>query len=91
MQKPDDKNIEEELQQKRDAQAEADKSSTIRGFFGSINKNKRLDSFPQGASSSRKTEIDDLTKTIKWPPQSTLQLEFDTILTLALVLSNCCE
>ena len=72
---------------KRDAQTEADKSSTIRGFFGPINKNKRLDSLPQGAS-SRQTEIDDFTETIKWPPQSALQLEFDTILTLAMVLSN---
>ena len=88
MQKTDNENKEEELQQKRNAQTEADKSSTIRGFFGPINKNKRLDSLPQGASSSRQTEIDDFTETIKWPPQSALQLEFDTILTLALVLSN---
>ena len=43
MQKTGNENKEEELQQKRDAQTEADKSSTIRGFFGPINKNKRLD------------------------------------------------
>ena len=88
MQKTDNENKEEELQQKRYAQTEADKSSTKRGFFGPINKNKRLDSLPQGASSNRQTEIDDFTETIKWPPQSALQLEFNTILNLVQVLSN---
>ena len=56
--------------------------------MGLLIKNKRLDSLPQDASSSRQTEIDNFTETIKWPPQSALQLEFDTILTLALFLSN---
>ena len=41
MQKTDNENKEEELQQKRDAQTEAEKSSTIRGFFGPINKKQK--------------------------------------------------
>ena len=88
MQKVDNENKEKKLQEKRNAQAEADLSSTIRRYFGPINKNKRLDSLPHGASSSHQTKMDHFTETIKWPSQSAQQLEFDTILTLALVLSN---
>ena len=50
MQKVDNENKEKKLQEKRNAQAEADKSNTIRRYFGPINKNKRLDSFPHKKS-----------------------------------------
>ena len=63
-------------------------SGPITKFRRRANLRCYLGSLPQGASSSRQTEIDDFTETIKWLPQSALQLEFDTILTLALVLSN---
>ena len=63
--KAENENKDEKLQQKRDSQTEANKSSTIRGLFWPININKRLNSLLKGASSSRQTDIDNFTETIK--------------------------
>ena len=73
MQKVNNENKEKRLQEKRNTQAEADKSSTIKRYFGPINKNKKLDSLPNGALSSHQTKMGDFTETIKWPLQSAQQ------------------
>jgi hypothetical protein len=81
MQKEENEQKEGELKAKKDAEEEWEKSTSIRGFFGPINKNKRLDNLTQASMS-------DFTQSKKWQPQSDQQLEFDTVITLGLALAN---
>jgi len=81
MQKEDNEVKEKQLQSKKDAEDEWEKSTSIRGYFGPLNKNKRLEGLSQPS-------MTDYAQAKKWPPQSEQQLEFDTIITLGLALSN---
>jgi len=95
MQKEENEKMAADLVERKDAEEEAERSSTMRGFFGPLTKNKRLDAISQSqkksaaaSASPGQMKIDEFTQVKKWPPQSEQQLEFDTVLTLSLALMN---
>jgi len=83
------------LADKREAEEQAEASAFGKGFFAPIH-NKRLANIcsPQQSQSQSQSQstsqpnLDQYVKVKKWPLQSDAQLEFDTVLTLSLVLSN---
>jgi len=85
------------LADKEEADEQAESSAFGRGYFAPI-QNKRLanicsplksqQSEPQSSSQNSQPKLDQYVKVKKWPLQSDVQLEFDTVLTLSLVLAN---
>jgi len=88
----------QEQAEKADAEEEYENHQLGKGNFAPIFTNKRLaysqsqsqqpEAQSQSQSQGKQATLDKFVQIKKWPLQSDKQLEFDTILTLALVLAN---
>ncbi|XP_047122878.1 uncharacterized protein LOC105848533 [Hydra vulgaris] len=82
---------------REEVEKELDRSSSLRGFFpATTTSKKRLDnlskksppSSQQGDHEKLQVTLDEYVKITKWDSQSSCQLDFDTVLTLACIMSN---
>ncbi|XP_065665282.1 uncharacterized protein LOC105846379 isoform X2 [Hydra vulgaris] len=82
---------------REEVEKELDRSSSLRGFFPATTTSKKRvnnlskkspPSSQQGGHEKLQVTLDEYVKITKWDSQSICQLDFDTVLTLAYIMSN---